>query len=339
MSTPSAPIPAPLSTESPAASGQRSFLLAWLFALFLGALGVDRFYLGKVGTGILKLVTLGGLGIWVLVDLIIVLTGNARDKQGRPLEGYARLRTVAWIVTAAVVALGIIVGAVSGGGETVAESPATKVAAEEVESTEPIETESPVETEQPAEPEESAATWADEQWGSFEVVTEQGTGDSLITLPSGAAGGIVSATHDGSRNFVVSVLDASNSSTGDLLVNTIGAYKGTTAWGINALGEGTRIQVTADGAWTLTISPMGDAPELASSGSGDGVFLYDGAAAALAVTHDGERNFIVTEETSELFSAGLLVNEIGPYEGTVPLSAGPSVITVNADGSWTTAVQ
>ncbi|MGO4493354.1 TM2 domain-containing protein, partial [Arthrobacter sp. 2YAF22_2] len=51
--------------------GQKSFLTTWLLALLLGALGADRFYLGKVGTGILKLVTLGGFGIWALIDIIL----------------------------------------------------------------------------------------------------------------------------------------------------------------------------------------------------------------------------------------------------------------------------
>ena len=47
---------------------QKSFVVTWLLAYFLGGLGVDRFYLGKVGTGLLKLFTLGGLGVWALVD-------------------------------------------------------------------------------------------------------------------------------------------------------------------------------------------------------------------------------------------------------------------------------
>jgi len=191
----------------------------------------------------------------------------------------------------------------------------------------------------PAEPEATAASWADEQWGAFEAVTETGTGDSLITLPEGATGGIVTATHDGSRNFVLSVLDAANSPTGELLVNTIGTYSGTTAWGVSALGEGTRMQVTADGDWSITLSPMSAAPSLAADGAGDAVFLYDGSAGALTATHDGERNFVIVESTDKVLSMGLLVNEIGTYSGTVPLSAGPSVITVTADGRWTLAVE
>ena len=118
-------VPLPPENAGPAASvpqftydtyrsaGHR-FLATWLFALLLGYWGVDRFYLGKIGTGILKLVTLGGLGVWVLVDLLLVLTGAQRDKQGRPLEGHAEHARIAWIVTAGVVALGIVSGIISG---------------------------------------------------------------------------------------------------------------------------------------------------------------------------------------------------------------------------------
>ncbi len=63
----------------------RSRLAAALLCFFLGVLGVHRFYVGKVGTGILQLVTVGGLGIWALVDLILILVGTFRDKQGRLL--------------------------------------------------------------------------------------------------------------------------------------------------------------------------------------------------------------------------------------------------------------
>ena len=61
----------------------RSRLVALLFCILLGVFGVHRFYVGKIGTGILMLLTLGGLGIWTLIDMILIAVGSFRDKQNR----------------------------------------------------------------------------------------------------------------------------------------------------------------------------------------------------------------------------------------------------------------
>jgi TM2 domain-containing membrane protein YozV len=60
-----------------------SRLAALLLCLFLGGLGVHRFYVGKVGTGVAMIFTLGGLGIWVLIDLIMIILGSFTDSNGK----------------------------------------------------------------------------------------------------------------------------------------------------------------------------------------------------------------------------------------------------------------
>ena len=63
----------------------KDWLVALLLSIFLGGLGVDRFYLGYIGLGVLKLITGGGFGIWWLIDLILIATGKLRDSEGREL--------------------------------------------------------------------------------------------------------------------------------------------------------------------------------------------------------------------------------------------------------------
>ena len=54
-----------------------------ILSVLLGGLGVDRFFSGHIGLGVLKLITLGGCGIWAIIDIIMIATGKFRDGEGR----------------------------------------------------------------------------------------------------------------------------------------------------------------------------------------------------------------------------------------------------------------
>ena len=64
---------------------RRNYFIALILSVTLGEFGIDRFYMGKIGTGILKLITLGGLGIWWIIDIVLVATGEMKDKHGQSL--------------------------------------------------------------------------------------------------------------------------------------------------------------------------------------------------------------------------------------------------------------
>ncbi|WP_281527984.1 TM2 domain-containing protein [Ruminococcus champanellensis] len=64
----------------------KSKTTAIILSVLLGSLGVDRFYLGYTGLGILKLLTCGGFGIWTLIDLIRICTGSLKAADGSELQ-------------------------------------------------------------------------------------------------------------------------------------------------------------------------------------------------------------------------------------------------------------
>ena len=73
-------------------SGERkNWVVAYLLSWFLGGFGAHRFYLGKIGSGLGMLFTLGGCGIWSLIDFICLSFNNFTDAENRPLEGYIKV--------------------------------------------------------------------------------------------------------------------------------------------------------------------------------------------------------------------------------------------------------
>jgi hypothetical protein len=169
-------------------------------------------------------------------------------------------------------------------------------------------------------------------------VEYSGVGDSIlpITKPAGAAvAAIVTLTHQGGSNFAVWSLDSAMGHN-DLLVNTIGNYTGTVLIDKSSSEQSVSLEITADGPWTVRVASVqsatawdGTAP---LAGAGDSVIIYKGKAGAAAVTHDGASNFAIWGYGSR---SDLLINEIGPYTGTVRWMAGPAIFTVTAEGNWT----
>ncbi|MEU9819252.1 hypothetical protein ACIGG9_15815 [Pseudonocardia alni] len=162
-----------------------------------------------------------------------------------------------------------------------------------------------------------------------------GTGDEVVRLNSPRDTAIVTfSCKDCSSNVIVK-------SDEDTLVNEIGSYSGTTLYGIRGSSSTaplTRLQITADAAWTLTIGGIEAAREVGSfpaKGSADDVIMVNSPRDVAHLTHDGDSNFVVYAISGS--DSDLVVNEIGVYEGTVilPADGGRLLLVITADGNWT----
>lgn len=341
-----------------AAQGEsdKSFVVTWLLGWLLGTLGADRFYLGKIGTAIAKLLTAGGLGVWALIDLIMHLIGATKDREGRPLAGYDRHKKKAWIITIGVWLLGIVLNIIlfvvltTTGIVTFSNStpPSTDDTTTSDDSNQDDGTQddaaddtaggdTQADDAQGDEPASGAAAdWADSTYGTFDAETVTGSGDDLVALPDGVTAAIFTITDTGD-NYSISAqgVDDSGDITGS---NSVWLSTGQTGQSVVGLEDynsrtPTAIRVNADDDWELKIMPVADAPELPESGSGAKVFLYDGPDAEVDLEHHGESNFIISQEGGDY--PNLVVNEIGDYSGSGDLVEGPSVVVVDADGDWT----
>lgn len=164
----------------------------------------------------------------------------------------------------------------------------------------------------------------------------EGSGDDFFEFSvPGDQAAVLDITHDGSSNFAVLTYDADNERI-DLLVNEIGSYRGRVPVNFLIDEEVAFIEITASGSWsiqTILLSALefnfGN-----SAGTGDDVVAMEVSSPTMDITHNGESNFAVLAWTD---SRDLLVNEIGPYQGTVRIPTGMVVFEINADGDWTLA--
>ena len=170
----------------------------------------------------------------------------------------------------------------------------------------------------------------------FAPIKKSGRGDKVLKfkIPEDAVA-MATLTHTGSSNFAVWAVDASGDKT-DLLVNTIGRYKGRVLF--DERGHSVAFSIEASGSWTVTINPVQKIPRWNGTeprkGSGDDVVRLTGAAAegfaTLKLSHRGDGNFAIWAYGLD---TDLLVNEIGRYSGEV-LLGDAEVLEITANGSW-----
>ena len=171
-------------------------------------------------------------------------------------------------------------------------------------------------------------------FGTFEAFTKRDNGDGRIVLPTTATAGVVTFTSQGSGPFIVRQRDTGRANLGEPLVEVHGRYGGQVAYGLEHLGSVASLRITASGPWTARIEPIADARALtgATSGTGDTVLRYDGPAARLAVAQSEGTRLVVTQ--FDAAGSRTLLTASAPVEATVDVAAGPSILTVRADGAW-----
>jgi TM2 domain-containing membrane protein YozV len=77
-------------TNKEVAASRKSRLVALLVCMFFGWAGGHRFYAEKTGTAILMLFSMGGFGMWWFLDLVMIATGNFRDKNELPISRWTK---------------------------------------------------------------------------------------------------------------------------------------------------------------------------------------------------------------------------------------------------------
>ena len=168
---------------------------------------------------------------------------------------------------------------------------------------------------------------------TFESTVLSGSGDDVVALPVASVPYLLKVNYPGAHNFSI----ASYSEDGeylDLLVNEIGPYSGTVTTFAN-YSDTALLEVTASSDWTIECLPFSSMSKANNGDSFQGddvVYISPGSISKVHFTHDGQHNFSVMAIGFD--DMDLLVNEIGPYDGTKLWTDPDTFFIVNADGRW-----
>jgi hypothetical protein len=168
------------------------------------------------------------------------------------------------------------------------------------------------------------------------VAEGSGTGDDVIELELPQSPLVVEFTHEGEGNFAVASLDPTSEMI-EILVNEIGPYAGTRGMQFSVGEVVTGLEIMADGDWTYQIRPLFQEPIMSCpvDGQSDDIIIlsnFTEVAGTADVTHAGDGNFSILAWGAS--GNDLLVNEMGPYDGAVAVSAGLVVWDITANGAW-----
>lgn len=266
--------------------------------------------------------------------------GQYGAQQGPPPRGSQRpIWKRWWFWVAGLVALFFLIGILGSLGDSADTASPTTESSRAAASSEPAPSPA-APTEEPAPTAEAPTATPPAVQPAPKAVSYKGTGAKVLKIkkPEGGAVLITTKIKGPSDNNTVYSLDEDNQE-GDLLVNTIGSYTGTSLLDLDG-SETTRLKVDVSGSWTITLAPLSSAKKLTASykGSKDMVLLVPSEDAKILAFNStgGDSNvtaYWYTEDDSDL-----LVNDIGRFKAEAPMTPGPGLIQVSSDGSWTVAL-
>ena len=195
-------------------------------------------------------------------------------------------------------------------------------------------------TDQEAEPQvqdPEFAAWADRSYGTFEPFVASGTGSGSLALPEGAKA--VYAEFTASDDDGLKALGIDEEGDGNYLVTFEIDDSGKASTVLVVEREfsrpAKRLSVESDGDWEISVKPVSQIQPFTEAGTGSIAMAYTGGPRDLHFTHTGDSDFTVKTMAGDELDGTERLNETGPYDGVLPMTAGPGVVVIETADDWT----